>query len=120
MQAWIAVAAGIAGAIGIALGAIQAHRVPDPALATAAGYLVMHAAAAVGASAWWRQGEGRSRLWLWGAVLLLAGSGLFAADMSSRAFVGGNLFPFAAPMGGSTMILGWLTIAAAGFASRRR
>lgn len=109
----MAALAGLWGAGGIALGAIAAHRVPDPALATAANYLVIHAAAVVavgqGASA-----QARANLWLAAAACLLAGSGLFAADMVSRAFFGSKLFPMAAPIGGSTMILGWLTIAAAG------
>ena len=114
----IAVIAGLFGAAGIALGAIAAHRVPDPGLVTSANYLVMHAAGAL-AVAFGASQQERLRLWLLGAALLLAGSGLFASDMASRAFLGGKLFPFAAPMGGSTMILGWLVIGVAGILSLR-
>src|SRR6185369_7546633 len=40
--------AGIAGAAGVALAAVAAHKVESPALATAATMLAVHAAAAVG------------------------------------------------------------------------
>jgi uncharacterized membrane protein YgdD (TMEM256/DUF423 family) len=45
-----------------------------------------------------------------GAALAL-GTLLFAGDLSSRAFAGGKLFPFAAPAGGSLMILAWIALA---------
>ena len=45
-----------------------------------------------------------------------AGASLFAADLAYHAFAGARLFPFAAPIGGSAMILAWLALAA-GFAA---
>ena len=53
--------------------------------------------------------------------LLLLGATVFAGDIALRAFSGNRLFPMAAPIGGSTMILGWLTVAlAAGLQTRGR
>ncbi|MFY9968786.1 MAG: DUF423 domain-containing protein, partial [Roseiarcus sp.] len=42
-----------------------------------------------------------------------AGAAVFAGDLAARAFTGARLFPFAAPLGGSTMILSWLALAIA-------
>jgi uncharacterized membrane protein YgdD (TMEM256/DUF423 family) len=45
---------------------------------------------------------------------MLAGSALFAADIALRAFgIAARLFPNAAPLGGLTMIAGWLALAGA-------
>lgn len=41
------------------------------------------------------------------------GAALFAADLAARAFAGGRLFPFAAPIGGLATIAAWLALAAA-------
>ena len=90
--------AGLAGAAGVALGAAAAHRVDDPGLATAAQMLVLHAA----------------------AVLLIGGALLFAGDIALRGFTGNRLFPMAAPIGGSTMIGGWVVLAIAALAGLRR
>jgi len=57
------------------------------------------------------------RLELWfliAATVLLVGTLLFCGDLSLRAFGGQRLFPFAAPIGGSLMIAGWLIAAATG------
>ena len=57
-----------------------------------------------------------------GLVALCAfvlGAGLFAADVAGRAYLGGRLFPFAAPTGGMIMILSWLTLIAAALAALR-
>ena len=45
--------------------------------------------------------------------VLSAGAILFAGDLSARAFLGARLFPYAAPIGGSLMILAWLALALA-------
>jgi uncharacterized membrane protein YgdD (TMEM256/DUF423 family) len=50
----------------------------------------------------------------------VAGSVLFAGDISMRAFAGHRLFPMAAPTGGMLLILGWLVLAAATMAAVRR
>lgn len=115
--------AGLNGAAGVALAALAAHRVNDPSLSIAAHMLVLHAAASVAVAAHLRRVHHGpapfAKVWIVSAALLLAGSALFAADIAMRAIGGARLFPMAAPTGGSAMILGWLTLAAAGVLSLR-
>lgn len=115
--------AGLIGAAGVVLGAVAAHRVQDPSLATAAQMLLFHAAAAVAVAAHLRPIHHRPvrghRVWLAAAALMLSGSALFAGDITMRVLVGARLFPMAAPLGGSTMIAGWLGLAVAAIVSLR-
>ena len=46
-----------------------------------------------------------------GGYVLLAGLVLFAGNLALRAELGQLLFPFATPLGGGAMILGWLALA---------
>lgn len=116
-------AAGIAGAAGVTLGALAAHRVDDPSLATAAQMLVLHAAAAIAVAAHLRQFQNRTirlaKVWVLSAALLLGGAALFAGAIAARSLGGLRLFPMAAPTGGSAMILGWLVLALAALLSLR-
>lgn len=114
----LVVLAGLAGAGGVVLGAVAAHRVQDPALATAALMLMIHAAAALGALAVAAR-SGRPLIAALAAGLLLAGAALFAGDITLRSITGQRLFPLAAPTGGSTMIAGWLALALAGLVGWR-
>ena len=109
MRCLIALCAGLLGAAGVALAAVAAHRVDDPALATAAPLMVMHATAALAIMALAGRCT-RPLAWTIAAVLLLAGATLFSGDISLRAFTGNRLFPYAAPTGGSTRIAGWLMV----------
>lgn len=105
----LALAAGLLGAAGVALSAVAAHRVGDPALATAAPLMIMHASAVLAIIA--IAGRCTRPLgWTIAAILLLAGAALFAGDITLRAFTGNRLFAMAAPIGGSTMIAGWLMV----------
>ena len=52
------------------------------------------------------------------ALLLSAGTALFAADLTARHFLGHGLFPMSAPTGGVLMMLGWLAVSAAAFFTR--
>jgi uncharacterized membrane protein YgdD (TMEM256/DUF423 family) len=45
-----------------------------------------------------------------GALILGAGAILFTADLAVRHVWGTALFPYAAPVGGSAMIIGWATM----------
>jgi uncharacterized membrane protein YgdD (TMEM256/DUF423 family) len=46
---------------------------------------------------------------------------LFAGDLTLKHFAGHSLFPLAAPIGGTLLILSWLTLAvAAAFPPRRK
>ncbi len=111
LYALMAVAA-LAGAAGVMEAAAAAHAVADPRLATSANLLMLDAAASIAIGAFGR-GAGRATCWfLAAATTLLAGGVLFSTDISLRVFTAQRLFPFAAPIGGTLMILGWLLAAA--------
>jgi uncharacterized membrane protein YgdD (TMEM256/DUF423 family) len=76
-------------------------------LTTAALFLVVHAAAVIGLTALagntaWPAG------FLASASLMLLAVMLFSGDVTSRVLLEGRLFPMAAPLGGSLLILAWI------------
>jgi uncharacterized membrane protein YgdD (TMEM256/DUF423 family) len=109
----LAVYAGLAGAAGVALAAAGAHGNALSDLTPAAQFLLMHAAAALAVVAVATRAA-HPGAFLLAALVLLAGVSLFSGDITVRTFWGHRLFPMAAPIGGSTMILGWLILSAAG------
>jgi uncharacterized membrane protein YgdD (TMEM256/DUF423 family) len=48
------------------------------------------------------------------------GAALFSAELAMRASTGDRLFPYAAPIGGSTMMLSWIALAIVFAAAGRR
>jgi uncharacterized membrane protein YgdD (TMEM256/DUF423 family) len=113
VAALIAVYAGLAGAAGVALAAAGAHGASLSALTPAAQFLLMHAAAALAISAIAVRAI-HPGAFLVAALILLIGVTLFSGDIVSRTLWGNRLFPMAAPTGGTTMIVGWLILSAAG------
>ena len=109
----LAVAAGLMGAAGVALAAVAAHRLPTPALASAAHMLMVHAVAVLAVSAWAVRSVHAAGWWRVAARVMLLGVALFAGDVALRAFEAGQLFAKAAPIGGSLTILSWLLVAVA-------
>lgn len=107
---FLAIAAGLLGAAGVALAAVAAHRVADPALVTASNFLILHAAAALAIVAKAATSP-KPRTWVLAAVMLVAGTALFSGDITARSYLGARLFPFAAPIGGTLMIASWLAVA---------
>lgn len=107
------VAGGLAGTAGVALSAYGVH-VGGANLGTAAQFLLFHAPALLAAGLF-----ARNRLLTLAALLLALGVALFAGDLVLRDLVGSRLFPFAAPMGGSLMMLAWLAVAGSAVAGRR-
>ena len=105
---------GLAGAAGVGLSAYAAHAGGDNAK-TAALILMVHAPALVALGA-----VPASRLITIATALLAIGLVLFAGDLTMREFLGTRLFPMAAPSGGMALIAGWLAVALAGLALRRR
>ena len=99
----------MAGALGVALSAAAAHA-GGGNIAVAASFLLMHAPALLVLSL-----RTESRVARAGALALVVGLVLFCGDLLSRQFLGGRLFPYAAPAGGLLLIGGWLIAAAAGF-----
>ena len=108
----LAAFAALLGAAGVALAAAAAHEAGGELGRTAALFLILHAAALLGVAAHARPAPRPAPLIAIGCVMA-AGAGLFAADLAARAFLGGRLFPFAAPIGGSAMILSWIALAVA-------
>lgn len=100
------------GASGVALAAGAAHIKDSAALMSASQLLMVHAGAGLGLAALANRDLGRA-LWLTVASFALqAGVILFSLDMVWRVFLDNRLFPYAAPIGGSTIILAWLALAA--------
>ncbi len=106
----LATVAALMGAAGVAIAALGEHAGGGDLATTASMFLVLHAAALLGASAHARQ-RPRPRVLLIGGFALAIGTIVFSADLATRAFSGARLFPFAAPIGGSLMILSWLLLA---------
>lgn len=102
--------AALAGAAGVGLAAVAAHRVESPALATAATMLMIHAGVAVATLAHAARAA-KSCRWIAAAALMLASVGLFSGDIAVNALLGFHLFPMAAPIGGSLLILSWIALA---------
>jgi len=109
----LAVYAGLLGAAGVALAAAGAHGNALSALTPAAQFLLMHAAAALAIVAVAMRAAHPAGF-LIAALILLVGVSLFSGDIAMRTFWGSRLFPMAAPIGGTTMIIGWMALSAAG------
>jgi uncharacterized membrane protein YgdD (TMEM256/DUF423 family) len=101
------------GAGGVALAAAAAHGAPGVGLDSAAYLLLIHAVAVVAAASAVAQGLLWRPLALAAMVGFVVGGGLFAGDVSMRAFAGHRLFPMAAPTGGTLLIVAWLVLGAA-------
>jgi uncharacterized membrane protein YgdD (TMEM256/DUF423 family) len=105
--------AAIMGADGVILAAAVAHQADASRLAAASSMLLFHATAVLAAAALIERGVIHARIGLaaaWGFVIAAA---LFAADLTLRQYAGHSLFPFAAPTGGTLLIVSWLTLAVA-------
>lgn len=100
-------AGAVFGAAGVALSAAASHA-GSTNVATAANFLLFHAPALVALSLV----VAGSRILHIGAAILLLAVLVFSGDLLARDYLGQRLFPFAAPMGGTGMMLGWLTLAA--------
>jgi uncharacterized membrane protein YgdD (TMEM256/DUF423 family) len=106
--------AGLMGAAGVVLAAAGAHAAPQAGLDSAAYMLLFHAAAVLGGAALTHQNI------VWRPAMLavlggwVIGAALFSGDIAMRAFAGHRLFTFAAPAGGSILIIAWLGVVIAG------
>jgi uncharacterized membrane protein YgdD (TMEM256/DUF423 family) len=106
--------AGLAGACGVALAAVAAHKVDSPELAAAATMLTLHATAAVGIVAVGMHVVACRKLWRWAAVLMLAAASLFSGEIAFHTLTGDASFQMLAPVGGTTMIASWIGVAVLG------
>jgi len=109
--------AGVMGALGVVLTAASAHGKPGSGLDSAGYLLLLHGIAVIAAATAIRSGLLLRPLGTIVLVGFVLGSGLFAADVAARAYLGHRLFPMAAPTGGVILIVSWLVLAAAATAT---
>lgn len=104
--------AGLVGAAGVTDAALAMHVTGGGPLASAAEIMMIHAAAIVGLVAL-RRGDPLAP-GIVGKIALAMGLGaaVFGGDVTLVTFTGARLFPYAAPIGGTTLILSWLALAA--------
>jgi uncharacterized membrane protein YgdD (TMEM256/DUF423 family) len=111
--------AGIMGADGVILAALSAHEADAARLGAASSMLLFHAAAVLGAVALAARGLVHGKIGIAAAFGFVAAAALFAGDLTLRQFAGHSLFPFAAPTGGTLLIVSWLALALAAAWPRR-
>ena len=114
-----AVLAGLIGAAGVVLAAAAAHQGDATRLGPASNILLFHAPAIVAAALLTGHGIAQRHLGLTATFGLIAGAALFSGDLALRHYAGNALFPMAAPIGGTLLVLSWLVLAAAAAWPRR-
>ncbi|MFG1346919.1 DUF423 domain-containing protein [Xanthobacter autotrophicus DSM 431] len=122
MDLWtrlLLLASGLLGAAGVAAAAAAAHVTGGGLLETAAHFLLFTAVAVAGLCALALRLAGGSAVVRAGASLLVLGCLLFSGDLAARALMDVKLLGGSAPFGGTTMILGWLVVAASAFVVRK-
>ena len=102
--------AGLLGAGGVADAALAAHVTAGGPLAQAAEIMLVHAAAVVGLVAFRRGAPDAPSAVGKIALAMALGAAIFGADLTLFAFSGNHLFPMAAPIGGTVLILSWLAL----------
>ncbi|MCA1404899.1 DUF423 domain-containing protein [Ensifer sp. IC3342] len=103
--------AGLMGITGVAAAAAASHGADPRLLGGASAMCLAHAPALVALHAGWAH----FRTAAIAALLLAAGTALFAGDLTARHTLGHGLFPMSAPLGGLTMMAGWLAVALGAF-----
>jgi uncharacterized membrane protein YgdD (TMEM256/DUF423 family) len=115
----LVILAGIMGADGVILAAASAHQ-PDAArLASASSMLLFHASAVLAVVALAERGIIHARIGIAAGFGFVIAAALFAGDLTLRQYAGHGLFPFAAPSGGTLLIISWLALAVAAAWPRR-
>ena len=119
---WL-VLAGLNGAVFVALGAYGAHGLGDAPQAQrwfdiALRYHGWHAVAVLAVALWVPAGTAARWLRIIALALFLIGTILFSGSLYRMALTDLPLFAGAAPIGGTSFILGWLALAAAGLVRR--
>jgi uncharacterized membrane protein YgdD (TMEM256/DUF423 family) len=107
---------GLMGACGVALAAAASHGGDTRLLGSASTMCLAHAPILLGLYL----AGGTFRTATPAALVLGLGTIVFTADLVSRHYLDDRIFPLAAPLGGTMMILGWLLVAAGAFVTRRQ
>ncbi|TPW26273.1 DUF423 domain-containing protein [Pararhizobium mangrovi] len=109
--------AGLLGAAGVAMAAGAAHGGGAVRLlAPASAMCLVHAPSLIALDA----RRPRPGMFTLASALLGGGTLLFAGDLATQAMRDERLFPYAAPIGGTLMIVGWAAVALAAFAPARK
>jgi uncharacterized membrane protein YgdD (TMEM256/DUF423 family) len=103
--------AALLGAAGVALAAAGVHESGGELAERGALFLLLHAAAALAIAAHARVAIASARALVVVGFVMEAGAALFSAELAMRAFTGERIFPFAAPIGGTAMMLSWVALA---------
>jgi uncharacterized membrane protein YgdD (TMEM256/DUF423 family) len=103
--------AALMGAAGVGLAAAGVHASGGELASRGALFLLIHAVAALAIAAHARLATAPGRALIFVGFVMEAGAALFSAELAMRAFTGDRIFPFAAPIGGSTMMISWLALA---------
>jgi len=115
----LVILAGIMGADGVILAAASAHQPDASRLASASSMLLFHSSAVLAVVALAERGIIHARIGIAAASGFVIATALFAGDLTLRQFAGHGLFPFAAPSGGTLLIISWLALAVAAAWPRR-
>ena len=107
----LVILAGLMGADGVILAALSAHGSDAALLLPASSMLLFHASAVLGAVALAERGIVHLKGGLAAALGFVIAALLFAGDLTVRHYAGQPLFPFAAPIGGTLLIVSWLLLA---------
>ncbi len=105
--------AGVMGADGVILAALSAHQGDAARLAPASSMLLFHAIAVLAAVALTERGVIHGRGGRLAGFGFVVAASLFAGELTLKHVTGHSLFPLAAPVGGTLLILSWLALAIA-------
>jgi uncharacterized membrane protein YgdD (TMEM256/DUF423 family) len=105
--------AAVMGADGVILAAASAHQPDASRLASASSMLLFHAATVLATVALIERGIIHLKVGVTAAFGFVVAAALFAGDLTLRQYAGHSLFPFAAPTGGTLLIVSWLALAVA-------
>ena len=112
--------AALMGAAGVALAAAGVHENGGELAERGAVFLLLHAAAALGIAAHARIATASARSLLIVGFVMEAGAVLFSGELAMHVFTGERIFPLAAPIGGTIMMLSWAALAIVFAAASRR
>jgi uncharacterized membrane protein YgdD (TMEM256/DUF423 family) len=115
----LVILAAVMGADGVILAAASAHQSDASRLLPASSMLLFHALAVLAVVALAERDIINRRIGIAAASGFVIAAVLFATDLTLRQYAGHSLFRFAAPTGGTLLILSWLVLAVAAAWPRR-
>lgn len=112
--------AALMGASGVALAAAGVHANGGELAERGALFLLLHACAALAIASHARAATAPAHALVIVGFVMEAGAILFSAELAMHVFAGERIFPFAAPIGGTTMLLAWVALAVVFAVASRR